>query len=73
MVGLMDAVRCVQCGATRWALTGVTLEHMLGQPCELCGGKTTVERRHPGTGASRPFNERRDLEQHPRPRVREPA
>ena len=40
------------------------MEHMLREPCEMCGGETAVERRRPGTGAVKPFVERRDLEQH---------
>jgi hypothetical protein len=59
----MDAVRCVECGATRWALFGVSFDHLLDEPCEVCGGKTVVERRRPGTGAAKPFVERRDAEQ----------
>jgi hypothetical protein len=43
---------------------GATLEHLLDEPCEVCGGATVVERRRPGTGAARPFMERRDLEEH---------
>ena len=42
---------------------GASLEHLLGEPCEVCGGETVVERRRPGTGAARPFMERRDLEE----------
>jgi hypothetical protein len=61
--GVVDAVRCIECGATRWALFGASFEHMLNEPCQVCGGKTVVERRHPGTGAARPFVERRDLEE----------
>ena len=60
----MDAVRCVECGATRWALFGQSFENMLHEPCEVCGGATVVERRRPGTGAAKPFVERRDLEEH---------
>jgi hypothetical protein len=59
----MDAVRCLECGATRWALFGETFEHLLREPCEVCGGETVVERRRPGTGAAKPFVERRDVEQ----------
>jgi len=58
----MDAVRCLECGATRWALLGSSLEHLLDEPCEVCGGETVIERRRPGTGAAKPFVERRDLE-----------
>jgi hypothetical protein len=63
-MALVDAVRCIECGATRWTLSGDTLEHLLDEPCEVCGGETVVERRRPGTGAARPFMERRDLEEH---------
>lgn len=61
----MEAVRCLQCGATRWALLGSSLENLLDEPCEVCGGETVIERRRPGTGAAKPFVERRDLEEHP--------
>jgi hypothetical protein len=67
--GLVEAVRCLECGATRWAMFSGTLEHLLDEPCELCGGETVIERRRPGTGAARPFMERRDLEEHPRETV----
>jgi hypothetical protein len=60
----MDAVRCLECGATRWALFGVSFEHLLDEPCQVCGGKTVVERRRPGTGAARVFVERRDVKEH---------
>ena len=53
--GLVDAVRCLECGATRWTMFGATLEHLLGEPCEVCGGETVVERRRPGTGARKVF------------------
>lgn len=67
----MEAVRCLECGATRWTLFGATFAHLLDEPCEVCGGKTVIERRRPGTGAARPFMERRDLEPHAR--AREPV
>jgi hypothetical protein len=57
----MDAVRCLECGATRWALFGLSFENLLNEPCEVCGGETVVERRRPGTGAAKSFVERRDL------------
>ena len=60
----MDAVRCLECGATRWALFGQSFEQLLREPCEVCGGETVVERRRPGTGAAKPFVERRDVEEH---------
>ena len=56
----MDAVRCLECGETRYALFGRTLEHMLEEPCQVCGGETVVERRRPGTSMRTPFVERRD-------------
>jgi hypothetical protein len=59
-VGAVDAVRCLECGETRWTLFGETLEHMLEQPCQVCGGKTVVERRRPGTSRRTPPVERRD-------------
>ena len=61
---LVDAVRCLECGATRWTMFGASLRHLLGEPCEVCGGETVVERRRPGTGARKVFLERRDLEEH---------
>ena len=42
---------------------GATFEQLLGEPCEVCGGETVVERRRPGTGARKAFLERRDLEE----------
>jgi hypothetical protein len=45
---------------------GAKLEHLLGEPCEVCGGETVLERRRPGTGARKVFLERRDLEEHER-------
>ena len=44
----MEAVRCTQCGETRWSLFPGSLAHALEAPCELCGGETVVERRRPG-------------------------
>jgi hypothetical protein len=67
--GNVNAVRCLECGATRWTIFGESLEHLLDEPCEVCGGETVAERRRPGTGAARPFMERRDLEAHPREKV----
>jgi hypothetical protein len=52
---------------------GATFEHLLGEPCEVCGGETVVERRRPGTGARKVFLERRDLDEHMLPREREPV
>ena len=64
--GLVDAVRCLECGATRWTMFGAKLEHLLGEPCEVCGGETVLERRRPGTGSRKVFLERRDLGEHER-------
>ena len=46
----MEAVRCKECGETRWSLFPGSLEHALEAPCEICGGETVVERRRPGAG-----------------------
>jgi hypothetical protein len=46
----MEAVRCKECGETRWSLLPGSLEHALQAPCELCGGETVIERRRPGAG-----------------------
>jgi hypothetical protein len=37
------------------------LTHLLAAPCELCGGKTTVERRRPGAGHGAVDVERRRM------------
>jgi hypothetical protein len=50
-------------------MSRAALEHLLDEPCEVCGGRTVVERRRPGTGVARPFMERRDREGHPREAV----
>jgi hypothetical protein len=55
----MEAVRCTQCGETRWSLLPGSLAHALEAPCELCGGETVVERRRPGAGPGRLEVERR--------------
>jgi hypothetical protein len=44
----MDAVRCLRCGETRWTFLSGTLERLLADPCEACGGKVVGERRRPG-------------------------
>jgi hypothetical protein len=46
----MEAVRCTQCGGTRWSLLAGSLTHLLEEPCELCGGERVIERRRPGAG-----------------------
>ena len=70
---LVDAVRCLECGATRWTMFGASVEQLLDEPCEVCGGETVVERRRPGTGARKAFLERRDLEEHERASGSAPA
>ena len=40
----MEAVRCTQCGGTRWSLMPGSLTHLLEKPCELCGGDRVIER-----------------------------
>ena len=55
----MDAVRCTQCGETRWSLVPGSQAHALQTPCELCGGETMIERRRPGAGPVRLAVERR--------------
>lgn len=58
----MDAVRCTQCGETRWSLLPNGLEHALEEPCELCGGERVIERRRPGSGPPQLDVERRRQE-----------
>jgi hypothetical protein len=55
----MEAVRCTQCGETRWSLFPGSLAHALETPCELCGGETVLERRRPGFGPEHLEVERR--------------
>jgi len=55
----MQAVRCIECGETRWSLFPGTLAQSLGTPCELCGGEMVIERRRPGAGPRRLVVERR--------------
>jgi hypothetical protein len=66
----MDAVRCKDCGETRWSLFGGSIGHLLAEPCRICGGETVVERRRPGGRPLRPFTERRDAD---RAESRQPA
>ena len=61
----MQAVRCLECGETRWSLFGGSFEHLLSAPCQVCGGETVVERRRPGTSLRRPLVERRDRDSYP--------
>jgi hypothetical protein len=58
----MEAVRCKQCGETRWSLFPGSLAHALEAPCELCGGETVLERRRPGAGPDQLEVERRRAE-----------
>jgi hypothetical protein len=59
LVGIMEAVRCMQCGGTRWSLLPGSLNHLLDEPCDLCGGQHVIERRRPGAGPERLDVERR--------------
>jgi hypothetical protein len=58
----MEAVRCTQCGGTRWSLMPGSLTHLLEEPCELCGGEQVIERRRPGAGPDQLNIERRRAE-----------
>jgi len=51
----MEAVRCVDCGETRWSLFRGTFASQLGEPCPACGGKTVAERRRPGRRLRKPL------------------
>ena len=44
----MEAIRCKECGETRWSLFSGFRVRALEAPCELCGGETVIERRRPG-------------------------
>ena len=57
----MEAVRCLRCGETRWTLRPETLARRLASPCEACGGRVVLERRHPGAAHARLLAERRSL------------
>jgi DNA-directed RNA polymerase subunit RPC12/RpoP len=57
----MDAVRCLRCGGTRWTLLPGSLERRLSEPCEACGGRVVLERRHPGA-LQGTIRERREAE-----------
>jgi hypothetical protein len=52
----LQAVRCIQCGETRWSLF---TSADLSKPCQLCGGETRLERRVPGSGPRTLLRERR--------------
>jgi hypothetical protein len=65
---VMDALRCTQCGDTRWSLTRPTGTASV-RTCELCGGPMVVERRQPNHGPLRLPAERRDAWRRPRPSV----
>ena len=65
----MEAVRCTECGETRWSLFPGSLAHALEAPCELCGGETVVERRRPGAGPT-PLGVERRRRRDGRPRSR---
>jgi hypothetical protein len=55
----MDAVRCLRCGDTRWTFRPESLERLLAEPCEACGGPVVIERRRPGSNRAMPRVERR--------------
>jgi hypothetical protein len=66
MLRVMEAVRCLQCGATRWTLSHASLLRLLEESCEACGGGPTVlERRRPGASPRGPLIERRHSEDEP--------
>jgi len=52
----LKAVRCTRCGDARWSLFSAADPD---RPCELCGGRMTVERRSPGSGPRKLVRERR--------------
>ena len=58
----MDAVRCLRCGSTRWSYLTGTLQRLLAEPCEECGGPVVRERRRPGAEHAAPDLERRERE-----------
>jgi hypothetical protein len=58
----MDAVRCLQCGSTRWSFRSGSLERLLAERCEDCGGHVVRERRRPGAHHGEPIAERREHE-----------
>jgi hypothetical protein len=43
----LRAVRCTECGDSRWFLFSTADPEA---PCDLCGGEMKVERRSPGSG-----------------------
>jgi hypothetical protein len=54
----LQAVRCIECGETRWSLFS-SVEKALGRACEVCGGDVALERRRPGSGPRKLARERR--------------
>jgi hypothetical protein len=54
----VQAVRCLQCGETRWSLFVSSPERLLEQPCQVCGGETALERRRPGRRGKPPVERR---------------
>jgi len=52
----LQAVSCTECGDVRWSLFSTADP---AQPCELCGGQMTLERRMPGSGPPKLRRERR--------------
>jgi hypothetical protein len=63
----VDAVRCLDCGSTRWSFLAGTLQRLLSEPCEDCGGPVVRERRRPGAEHTMPLVERREREREPDP------
>jgi hypothetical protein len=61
----MDAVRCLQCGETRWTFRPGSLARLLAEPCESCGGPVVRERRKPGATRGRVRVERREADRPP--------
>ena len=54
----LQAVRCTECGETRWSLFS-SVETALARACEVCGGDVLLERRRPGSGPRKLLRERR--------------
>ena len=65
----LKAVRCTRCGDARWCLFSTAHPE---QPCALCGGEMTVERRSPGAGPRKLLHERRSGGPGVMPRTRTP-
>jgi len=55
----MRAIRCVECGDTRWSILGIAVREP-GR-CQMCGGQMVRERREPLNAPGKVLVERRDL------------